>query len=75
MNKKPPAYSLYLLFPWSLALFGILVVLGNLLGLAEVGLPVIPRVENLPGLLTSSVLLFCLGLLHPVLAPLFRPRD
>jgi hypothetical protein len=52
-----------------------LIALGNLVGLSHRPLSLVPPVENLPGLLASSLFLFGCGLLANLLRTAFGRRS
>lgn len=67
---KKPIITLYSLVPWSLSACGLLITLGNLLGLTDLLVPIFPEVTNIGSLLATSLLLFSLGLVPLLFAPL-----
>lgn len=58
-----------------MAAVGLITAVGNLLGLAEVALPAIPRVENIPGVFASSLFLLGLGFLAVLVQQVIHPRS
>lgn len=73
--KKPSPLSLFTVLPWSFAAIGVIVALGNLLGLAQSEVPMVPRVDHIAGLLASSLFLFGIGLAIDLLRPVLRPQS
>lgn len=63
-HEKPPALGVGFvsLFFFILAASGFLVVAGNLMGIAA-GSRLVPVVDNPPGLMTTTLILFALGCL------------
>ena len=54
---------------WSFAACGFLTAVGQILGLNELDLPIFPAVKNLPGLVSTSLLLTALGLVPLIFQP------
>lgn len=63
-REKPPVLGVGFvsLFFFILAASGFLVVVGNLIGVAARS-PLVPVVDNLPGLMSTTLVLFALGCL------------